>query len=357
MAKAAAEAVWPHPRARASLVGHDEAVGTLLRAADGGRLHHAWLIGGPRGIGKATLAYRFTRFLLAARGPSGLALDERDPLFRRVAAAGHPDLLTIERAVAQSSGRLKDDIGVDQARLLGDFFALTPMEAGFRVAIVDSADEMTRSAANAMLKVLEEPPDRAVLILIAHAPGRLLPTIRSRCRRLNLRPLAPLDVTRVLTELNPDLPAADAVALTALAEGSPGRALALSAAGGLEHWRDIGVLLETLGRGRPLDVKAAHGLADRIAGRDQGDLYRLSMKLLGLWLARMIGLAASGGVDAPSAEQAAMLQLAGRARLERWTEVWEKVNALVARAEAVNLDRRHVLMAALSAIERAARSA
>lgn len=347
---------WPHPRARASLVGHGEAVAGLLAAAGGGRLHHAWLLGGPRGIGKATLAYRLARFLLAGRGPSGLALGEDDPLFRRVAAAGHPDLLTIERAVSATTGKLKDEIGVDQARELSDFFALTPLESGYRVAIVDSADEMTRSAANAMLKILEEPPNKAVLILVAHAPGRLLPTIRSRCRRLALRPLEPLDVTRVVTELQPDLGAAEAVGLVGLAEGSPGRALALAAAGGLDHWREIGALLEPLGRGRPLDIKAAHGLADRVTGRDQGDLFRLTMDLLGLWLARMIRLAA-GTAGPGDAGQAAMLQLAGRARLERWSEVWEKVNALVARAEAVNLDRRHVLMAALSMIERAARSA
>lgn len=351
------EPTWPHPRARTTLVGHEAAAAALLQATAVGRLHHAWLIGGPRGVGKATLAYHFARYLLAARGPAGLALGQADPLFRRVAAGGHPDLLTVERAPSATTGRLKDEIGVDQARSLGDFFALTPLESGYRVAIVDSADEMTRSAANAMLKILEEPPERAVLILIAHTPGRLLPTIRSRCRRLALRPLAAMDVTRVLTELQPALPAADAIALTGLAEGSPGRALALTAAGGLDHWREIGALLEPLGRGRPLDIKAANSLADRIGGRDQGDIFRLSMDLLGLWLARMIRLAATGAADDTASDQARMLPLAGRARLERWSEVWEKVNALVARAEAVNLDRRHVLMAALSAIERAARSA
>lgn len=359
--------ILPHPRATADLVGHGEAEAAILDAIAGGKLHHAWLITGPRGIGKATLAYRFARYLLAhgmdgapadmfGGGPSSLEVPADDPLFKRIAAAGHPDLVTLERVENPKTKVLRDEIVIDQVRDLAGFFAMTPAEGGFRIAVIDAIDEMNRNAANALLKLLEEPPPRSVLLLVAHAPGRLLPTIRSRCRRLALRPLPETDVAALLTRLAPSVPAEDVRGLCRLADGSPGRALALAAAGGLGHYRAIADLLAPIGRRQGLDVKAVNEMADRFAGREGGDLFRLTFELLGLYLVRMVRLAATGRIDeAMMGEGAGMRALAGTARLERWGEVWEKINALAARAEAVNLDRRQVLVAALGLVERCAR--
>ena len=184
----------PEPRANPDLLGHRDAEATILEAIRAGRMHHAWLITGPEGVGKATLAYRFARRLLAGqpRDPAAepsLALEPADPVFRRVAAGSHADLLTIERMFNEKTKRMRTQIAVEDVRTINGFMSLTPAEGGWRVVIVDGAEELNQASANALLKILEEPPPRAILLLVCAAPGRLLPTIRSRCRRLRLTPL------------------------------------------------------------------------------------------------------------------------------------------------------------------------
>src|SRR6204780_337245 len=189
----------PDPRANPNLLGHADAERTLLEAMRSGRMHHAWLITGAEGIGKATLAFRFARRLLSGQGaPDSLYLDPSNPVFRRIAAGGHADLVTIERVINEKTKRLKRDIAVEDVRKINAFMALTPAEGGWRVAIVDGAEDLNQASANALLKILEEPPPRAVLILVCSAPGRLLPTIRSRCRRLRLSPLTDAGMTTLL---------------------------------------------------------------------------------------------------------------------------------------------------------------
>ena len=191
----------PHPRATTRLFGHAEAERALLDAYRGGRLPHGWLIGGPPGIGKATLAYRMARFVLAhpdpqlaaVRSAPSLALPDDHPVVRRVAAQAQGDLLVLERTIGET-GKLRTRIAVDDVRRSVSFFGSTAGEGGWRIAIVDSVDELNPASANALLKVLEEPPARALLLLVSHAPGRALATIRSRCRLLTLRPLAAGDV-------------------------------------------------------------------------------------------------------------------------------------------------------------------
>src|SRR5208282_2775114 len=234
-----ATSLAPAPRANPDLVGHETAERELRRLVELGRLPHAILLCGPRGIGKATLAFRLARFLLAERdhptGPAGqeLATDPECGVFHRVAAGGHADLLTVERAYDPRRRRLRGEIVVEDAREITAFFRLTAAEGGWRIVVVDGAEEMNRNAANALLKILEEPPRRALLLLISHSPGRLLPTIRSRCRRLALPPLSEADVIALLRQHQPDLPADEAGGLARLASGSIGRALALQAQGGL----------------------------------------------------------------------------------------------------------------------------
>ncbi|MGB9368216.1 MAG: DNA polymerase III subunit delta', partial [Xanthobacteraceae bacterium] len=189
----------PHPRQTLSLYGHFGAEQAFLESYRAGRVPHAWLIGGPRGIGKATLAYRMARFVFAypspqtAQNAASLALPPDHPVVRRVAAQGHPDLLALER-VADDKGKVPMFIPVDMVRRTIGFFGSTAGEGGWRVCIVDSADEMNAAGANALLKILEEPPSRCLLLVVSHAPGRLLPTIRSRCRHLALRALSAEDV-------------------------------------------------------------------------------------------------------------------------------------------------------------------
>src|SRR3954454_24536493 len=203
MAAADDDSAIPHPRETTSFYGHAEAEQALLEAYRAGRMPHAWLIGGPRGIGKATLAYRMARFVFAhpeataqsVQNAAQLALPPDHPVARRIAAQGHPDLLALER-VADEKGKVPMFIPVDMVRKTIRFFGSTPGGGGWRVCIVDSADEMNAAGANALLKILEEPPAKSLLLVVSHAPGRLLPTIRSRCRRLVLRALRPEGVCR-----------------------------------------------------------------------------------------------------------------------------------------------------------------
>ena len=190
------EIPWPEPRRNPDLIGHETAEQALIDSAASGRMPHAWLICGPEGIGKATLAYRFARYLLAGpqpaglfgAGETGLYVAPDHPVFRRVAAKGHADLMTVELGADPKTGRMRGEIVVDDVRAVSEFMHMTPAEGGFRVVIVDIVDAMNRNAANALLKILEEPPPQALLLLVCHAPGRVLATIRSRCRKLVLRP-------------------------------------------------------------------------------------------------------------------------------------------------------------------------
>jgi DNA polymerase III subunit delta' len=365
-AEAAGEAAAvPEPRENALLFGHEAAEAALLQAHRSARLPHAWLLSGPRGVGKATLAFRFARFLLA-EGPgaglfggaapaSSLALSADHPIFRRVASGGHADLLVVERGLDPRRKRLRSEIVVEDTRAIAGFLRLTPAEGRWRVVILDGADLMNRNAANALLKILEEPPQRAVLLLTSDNPGRLLPTIRSRCRLLALKPLPESVVRDALERYRPDLPAADREALARLSEGSIGRVLDLAAAGGLTLYRNLVKLLERLPE---LDGAALHAFADGVQRGEGEEAFRLLAELLPGWLARMVALVAGEGAGAPVAlpgEAQAMRRLAARRGLDQWVEVWEKLIHLFAQADGVNLDRKQVVLNAFFALEDAAR--
>jgi DNA polymerase-3 subunit delta' len=375
----------PEPRANPYLAGHEAAEAALVEAHLQGKLPHAVIIGGPRGVGKATLAFRLARFLLSqgnggpgllcAAPPSSLAIAADDRVFSRVASGGHADLLTIERGINPSKWKkrdappdadsrkrvLRDEIVVDDTREVANFLRLTAAEGGWRVVIVDSADDMNRNAANALLKILEEPPRRALLMLVSHAPGRLLPTIRSRCRKLTLKPLTESEVVRLIGRYRSDIAYDDGQALARLAQGSIGRALDLARAGGLDLYR---TLLKLLDRLPELDAVALHGFADRLARADAEDAYRTVAELLTQWLARMIRAAARGAESGAEAgregeivrgELDGMRRLAARRPLDQWVEVWEKTVRLFAQADGLNLDRKQVVLGAFLALEGAAR--
>lgn len=351
----------PEPRANPHLTGHQAAEREVLAACRGGRMHHAWLITGKRGIGKATFAYRMARFLLAGGGegnslfgaPENLSLSPEHPVFHRVATGSHGDLRVVARGWDEKRKRRRGEIVVDDVRDVGAFLSMTPAEGGWRVVVVDAADEMNRNAANALLKVLEEPPRRAVLLLLAHNPARLLPTIRSRCRRLALRPLDVDTVTDLVRRYRPDLDPDDARALARLSEGSIGRALELAEEGGLQHYHAMISLLRTLPR---LDVPALHAFAEGAARSD--DAFRTTSELFQWWLARLV---AAGGREAVPeevvpGEKGVVRSLLAAAPLDRWVEVWEKNARLFERSDAVNLDKKQVILSAFLAVERLCRA-
>ncbi|HLJ64225.1 MAG TPA: DNA polymerase III subunit delta' [Stellaceae bacterium] len=336
------------PRENPSLIGHREAEQTLLRAALSRRMPHAWLLSGPRGIGKATLAFRFARFLLTKPGlptPTSLAIDPAEPTFRRVASGGHADLLLVERGFDEQKKRQRTEIIVEETRTIANFFHLTPAEDGFRIVIVDGADQMNRNAANALLKILEEPPERSVLLLCCESLGRLPATIRSRCRHLKLAPLTSSEMEEALARIRPDIKGADLALLQELAEGSLGRALELAAAEGVVLYRGLVKLMATL---PTLDAMALHGLADHLAAKGAEERYRMMAELLPDLLARRVVGAARG----MSEEGAGFL---GRRGLDHWVEVWEKITHLFAQADSINLDRKQVVLNSFFALEEAAR--
>lgn len=360
----------PSPRENPHFTGHPAAEAELAGAIASGRMHHAWLVTGPRGIGKATLAFRFARRLLAggieeaggglfgpAEAPATLAMDPADPVFKRVAAAGHADLFTLERGLAEDGKRRRSEIVVGDARKVGEFLSLTALEGGWRVVIVDGAEDMNRNAANALLKTLEEPPAHAILILVSHAPGRLLPTIRSRCRRLALSRLGDGDVVALLNRYRPDIADPDARALAMIGEGSIGRALQLAEAGGLALYEELVRLIA----GLPVpDSARLHGSLDAIARtRAENGAYQaydVFAELMQGWLMRLISARARGAVppEIMPGEGEIAARLAAGADLEQWVEVWEKITRLFGRAARLNLDRKQVLLDAFFALGRAA---
>ncbi|MCX7356361.1 MAG: DNA polymerase III subunit delta' [Alphaproteobacteria bacterium] len=359
-------AVHPAPRLNAEIVGQGAAETALLDAHRSGRLPHAWLLTGPKGVGKATLAYRFARFLLAdgANGAAAslfgdapapatsLGIEANHPVFHRMASGGHADFRVLERTPHPKTGKMRSEIVIGDARDIIEFMHLTPAESSRRVVIVDSADDMNRNTANALLKVLEEPPASAVLILVSHSPARLLPTIRSRCRKLALSLLSHDEVREGVRKYHPDLKTEEAEAIAHLGEGSLGRALEIAERGGLELYHDLVSLLDTLPR---LDFAALQEFAGTAAEDDQS--FDLSTSLLRGWHARMLKGAATG-VFPPGlleGEAALMRRLAGAASLDRWFEVWDKNDRLFRRADSANLDHRQVLLNAFLAFETAAR--
>jgi DNA polymerase-3 subunit delta' len=266
-------------RESAALFGHANAEQTLLESYQSTRIPHAWLIGGPPGIGKATLAYRLARFVLAHPDPkasavqkaTSLAVDPNNPVARRIAAQAQGDLLVLERIINEQTGKLYTVIRVDDVRRSVSFFGSTAGEGGWRIAIVDAVDDLERPSANALLKALEEPPARTLLLLISHAPGRELPTIRSRCRRLLLRPLDAADVARAIASATGrGVQDADVKEASAAADGSVGRALRFLDGPALVLRQRV---LDLFAQLPDPDPRALHALGDALGGSEPQTLH------------------------------------------------------------------------------------
>ncbi len=357
----------PHPRDAKSLFGQAEAEATFLDAFSTGRLHHAWLLTGPRGIGKATLAWSIARFLLATPdaddgglfdappAPASLAISPEHPVARRIAAGAEAGLRSITRSMNEKTGRLRNDIVVDDIRQLANFFQLSSAEGGRRVVIIDSADEMNASAANALLKMLEEPPARTTLLLISHQPSRLLPTIRSRCRTLRLAPLTPDDMAAALRQADID-PGPDAEALAELAAGSVGDAIRLAELGGLKIYAELISLLGTLPQ---LDRTRALAMAEAAAQRGAEDKLDLLFTLIDIALARLARAGATGTEAAQAAANEAEIfaRLAPTpAAARNWAETAQTALERARHGRAVNLDPAALVLDTLLKLKDTARA-
>ena len=350
----------PHPRETARLIGQGAAEAAFLDAYNSGRLHHAWLLSGPRGVGKATLAWGIARFLLATpeddgglfgepAKPETLAIDPEHPVARRIMAGSEPGLKLIRRGGAGSNesdreknyreGKFSQEIRIHEIRELTPFLSLSATEGGRRVVIVDAADEMNVQAANALLKMLEEPPAKTTILLVSHQPSRLLPTIRSRCRALRLVPLTADDMAGALAQAGVHPEPGQAAALAALSGGSVGEAVRLINLGGLKIYAELAGLFSDLPR---MDCGRALKLAETAAARGGEAKLDLLIALVELFLARLARSGAAGMAPEPEGapgEAALFARIAPDASsARRWAELEESLSGRMRHGRAVNLD-------------------
>ncbi len=342
------------------LLGHEASEKILLEAFRSKRMPHAWLIAGPRGIGKATLAYRFARFIISQGGaggggglfgdsPDSLDVPREGPVFRQIAQGAHPNLRVLERR-EDDKGRLRKVITVPDVRRCISFLQMTAAGGNWRVIIVDAADDLNQSSANALLKMLEEPPSKSLLLLVSHRVGSLLPTIRSRCCRLLLAPLDQDSLLQLIARQLPDLPSEERQILARLAEGAPGRALELAANAGSELYREMIELLDAFPRPA---ASRLHAFADRLSRDRDGGALRTGGELLRWWVARLAREGAAGRLPAEilPGERAIAARLLNWRPPVYWLETWERLGQRLLNAEAANLDRRQVAIAALLELE------
>ncbi|MCK0149339.1 DNA polymerase III subunit delta' [Marivita sp. S6314] len=353
----------PHPRETAQLFGQDAAQADFLQAFTSDRLHHGWLITGPRGVGKATLSWRIARFLLATPldqddglfgappPPTDLEIDPEHPVAHRLLAGSEPGLFALKRPYDDKAKRLKAQITVDEVRKLKNFFALSATDGGRRVVIVDAADDMNVNAANAILKLLEEPPARTTLLLVSHQPSRLLPTIRSRCRELRLDPLSSEDLSRALQAAGIDASDADPNALAALSGGSIGEAVRLLQQDGLELYEDIVKLFSTL---PDLSRPHAIALAESAAGRGKENRLDLVLTLLDRALARLARTGAMGAAPEPPtspAEAETFLRLCpSQHAAQKWAHLAQTEGDKLRHGRAVNVEAGSLLLSSFLAL-------
>ena len=338
----------PPPIANPDLFDHAEAEVAFLDSFKTGRLPHAWLISGPSGIGKATLAFRIARFILTRQNspensaglfddsvnrysPTSLAVDITDPICRRIISGAHADFLCIQPSIDEKTGKRRNEITVDEVREVSSFFSKTPAEGGWRVIVIDSADELNLNAANAALKVLEEPPKRALLLLTSNNPAKLLPTIRSRCRRLNLNSLCSDTISEFIRKYNNQITSEDVKQLAELASGSIGRALALSRDSGLDIYREVDFILATLPE---LDIPRLHQLGDKLNREKSSIVFEQTFDIINCWLIKVI-------TD---------LAVNKKSSVDPWFEVWENTGSLLNQTKELNLDPKQAILNTFIAI-------
>jgi DNA polymerase III subunit delta' len=336
----------PHPRHVYSLIGHERAEAEMLAAYREGRLAHAWLMGGKEGIGKATLAWRFARFVLAnpdptakaVQGALNLHVEPTHSAARLLAGLAHPDFALIRREWQPASKRLATEISVEAVRHGLQVFQLSAAFGGWRVAIVDSAEDLNRNSANALLKMIEEPPHRSLILIISHRPSQVLPTIRSRCRRLRLDPLSEDEIIRAVGGLGPPLSEARHETIAAAAKranGSVREALIRLS----PESEGAGALIDSIVAGLPRpDPRAVARLAEAVGGRAGDETYRAFHRDLYDWLVTY----------ARDVEPRSL-------RVEEIGGLWDRIRDAQRETDELNLDRKLHILALFAEIAASAR--
>ena len=332
------------PRLTRILTGHAKPQADFLAALNGGRMPHAWLLTGPKGVGKASFAYLAARLVLSGGSATAMSPALESDEAHLVEEGAHPDLFVLKRDYNPKTQKFRGDIPAEAARDLRQSFNLSAGRGGWRVAIIDSIDELNRYGVNALLKLIEEPPEKCLFLIICHNPGRLLDTIRSRCRMLSFNALDESDLQSIvhgrLEGSDPNEVAASAF----LAQGSAGYALMLSEEGGFDLYREMIGVLETAPQ---LDVEKLHGLAGRFGARAAPEQFAIFCFLLSGWLHRYVRFASTGAGFQPvfEGEEALVNRLLGDGLgVEPFVALWEKVEQDSRAVEALNLDKKQAVL-------------
>lgn len=335
------------PRLTRALIGHTRPLQEFVDAAQGGRMPHAWLLCGPQGVGKASFAYLAARAMLECVQPAqitGLSPAGESDSGRLLETSVHPDLYILKRSYNEKTDKFRSDITVEETRALKKSFTLSAARGGWRVAIIDSIDEMTQNGVNALLKLIEEPPEKCLFLIVCHHPGRVLDTIRSRCRQLHFNALDEGQLQQIVAGKLNAVDPNEAAAAAFLADGSAGRALALSENGGFELYREMVGLMETLPQ---IDVERLHGFGARFGTRAAPESFGLFTYLFAGWLHRYARSFSTGQAFQPVFEGEAALAarfMGGQLPLEPAVSLWEKLQHEARAVEALNLDKKQAVL-------------
>lgn len=362
-----------------NLIGHEWAEQIFIDAFNAEKIHHAWMITGPKGIGKATLAYKIARFLLNNppiddQGPglfgdvlaadvlekiklTSLNTDLQTPPNQLVSAKSNPDFMVIEKSEDPKTGKMRNNILVDDVRKINRFFQKTSSAGGWRIALIDTADDMNRNAANAILKILEEPPKNSILIILANAPGKLLPTIKSRCCMLRLKPLKSSTVGEILKLNYPDIEDDILQGYVSISNGSPGYAISLMEHEGLKLYGEMLNLLSTM---PAINVPLSHEFAGAITTKKSGDRFMLFSEMLSQFINRMIRHVSYLNSDhthhmvpALNDEFILMEKMGVIIPLDQWAELWEKISTKITATDLLNMDKKQTVLDILNMINSA----
>lgn len=332
------------PRLSRVLVGHQSQQADFLAALTGSRMPHAWLLCGPKGVGKANFAYLAARAVLAEEPVSTLSPAVTGSASHLIEENAHPDMFVLQRRYNDKTGKFRGDIPVDDARALKQSFSLSAGRGGWRVAIIDSIDDMNKNGANALLKLIEEPPEKSLFLIIAHQPGRVLDTIKSRCRMLTFNALSEPELQQIVQGKLATIDPNEAAAASFLANGSAGYALSLAALGGFDLYREMVGVLETVPR---TNIEKLHDLASRFGARAEPQLFDLFCYLLSGWLHRLARSLSTGEAFQPVFEGEAELVnrlIAAQIDLAALLALWEKVGRDANLVQALNLDKKQAVL-------------